>query len=398
MKILLVNPPNPDNYYNKEVYLPSALLYLAAAAQENGSEVKILDLKSPIYANIPESKTDYEKLLVENIDLFQPDILGFGCLFSGNFPQVLKLSEASKSKFPKIPVITGGIHPTIYAKEILENCPSVDWVILGEGEETFVQFIDMYKNKNFNFEKIDGFAYRKNGETMVNRKIKFIMNPDTIPFPAYELVNLRDYYVDTSGWHNPKNLPINTSVPIISSRSCPNRCNFCSMFLVMGPKWRARSSKNVVDEIEYVYKKYNHRHFSFMDDNFTLDKGRAIEICKDIIDRKLNIQFETPNGLSINTLDEKTMDTLVSAGMVRTYLAIESGSDFIRNKVMRKNVSNEKIYEVINLTKKYKQLNVAAFFIMGMPEETKETLKETYRMIKELKVDRIFLMNIVPFP
>ena len=224
------------------------------------------------------------------------------------------------------------------------------------------------------------------------------MNPDTIPFPAYELVNLRDYYVDTSGWHNPKNLPINTSVPIISSRSCPNRCNFCSMFLVMGPKWRARSSKNVVDEIEYVYKKYNHRHFSFMDDNFTLDKGRAIEICKDIIDRKLNIQFETPNGLSINTLDEKTMDTLVSAGMVRTYLAIESGSDFIRNKVMRKNVSNEKIYEVINLTKKYKQLNVAAFFIMGMPEETKETLKETYRMIKELKVDRIFLMNIVPFP
>ena len=89
---------------------------------------------------------------------------------------------------------------------------------------------------------------------------------------------------------------------------------------------------------------------------------------------------------------------MVSAGMVRTYVAIESGSDYIRNKIMRKNLPRERIYKVIELMKKYKHLDVAAFFIMGMPEETQETLEDTYNLIKDITVNRVFLMNIVPFP
>src|SRR5208337_4375395 len=127
---------------------------------------------------------------------------------------------------------------------------------------------------------------------------RFIGDLDEIPFPAYDLINLKDYYHDTSNWLNPKNLPINTSISILSSRSCPMRCNFCSMFMVMGPKWRCRSPQNVVDEIEYLYHKYNHRHFSFMDDNLTLKKSHVLEICNQIIERNLNIQFETPNGIA----------------------------------------------------------------------------------------------------
>lgn len=398
MKILFVNPPVPQDYYNKEVYLPSALLYLSAVLQKNGEEIKILDFKCPKYSNSENPQRHYEDILIDTISSFQPELIGFGCLFSGNFPGLLKLSIASKKKFDKIPVIIGGIHPTIYAKEILTNCLSIDYIILGEGEESIVQFVNTIKKNSRDFEKIDGFAYRNNGKVIVNPKTHFIEDPDTIPFPAYNLIDLKDYYVDTSNWHNPKKLPINTSVPIISSRSCPNHCNFCSMFLAMGPRWRPRSPRNVVDEIEYVYRKYNHRHFAFMDDNFSLNKSRVLEICNQIIERNLDIQFETPNGLAISTLDEEVLDVLVSAGMIRTYLAIESGSDFIRNKIMRKNLRREKIYEIAKLINKYKQLNVAAFFIMGMPEETRETLMDTYNMIKDIEFDRIFLMNIVPFP
>ncbi|MEW6557326.1 MAG: radical SAM protein [Elusimicrobiota bacterium] len=398
MKILFVNPPAPPDYYNKEVYLPSALLYLSAVLQENDEEIKILDLRCPKYENLDNPQKHYEEILVNTVSTFQPELIGFGCLFSGNFPQLLKLSIVSKKNFDKIPIIIGGIHPTIYALEILTNCPFIDYIILSEGEESIVQFVNTIKNKSSDFDKIDGFAYRKNSEIIINPKKHFIENPNTIPFPAYNLVNLEDYYVDTSNWHNPKNLPINTSVPIISSRSCPNRCNFCSMYLAMGPKWRPRTPQNVVDEMEYVYNKYDHRHFSFMDDNMTLNKPRTLEICNQIKNRKLDIQFETPNGLNINTLDEEVLDAMVSAGMVRTYLAIESGSDYIRNKIMRKNLSQEKIFEITKLVKKYKQLNVAAFFIIGMPEETWETLMDTYNMIKEINVDRVFLMNLVPFP
>jgi len=399
MKILLVNSPNPPNYYNREVYLPSSLLYLSAVLQKNGDEIKLLDLKNPKHQITNDDKQKYnETLLIETISSFHPELIGFGSLFSGNFPQLLTLSRATKKHFPSIPIIIGGIHPTIYAEQILKNCPSIDYIVLSEGEETIIQFVNMLRGKSDSFEKIDGFAFRRDEKIIINPKISFIRNPDTIPFPAYNLVDFEDYYVDTSNWHNPKNLPINTSIPILTSRSCPNRCNFCSMYLAMGPKWRARTPQNVVDEIESVYSKYKHRHFSIMDDNFSLNKSRALEICNLILKKNLNLQFETPNGLSINTLDEKLLDALVSAGMVRTYLAIESGSDYIRNKIMKKNLKREKIIEIAKLVKKYKQLNTAAFFIIGMPEETMETLMDTYKMIEEINVERVFLMNIVPFP
>jgi magnesium-protoporphyrin IX monomethyl ester (oxidative) cyclase len=396
MRILLVNPPNPANYYNQEVYLPSSLLYIASALIEKGHELRLLDLKSPKYKN--NNQTGHEELFIQAVASFSPDLIGFGCLFSGNFTQLLRLSVLSKERFPQVPVIIGGIHPTIYALEILANCSSIDWIILSEGEESIVDFIDVFKEGRSDFSKIDGFAYKNSGKIYINPKTKFIKDADSIVFPAYNLVDLADYYVDTSLWHNPKKLQINTSVPIISSRSCPNRCNFCSMFLAMGPVWRPRSPKNVVDEIEYVYKTYNHRHFSFLDDNFSLSKPRVLEICDLIIKRKIDIQFETPNGLAINTLDEEVLDAMVAAGMVRTYVAIESGSDYIRNKIMRKNLSQDKIYAVTKLLKKYKELNVAAFFIIGMPEETSDTLMDTYEMIKKIEVNRVFMMNVVPFP
>jgi len=397
MKTLLVNPPIPVTFYNREYYLPSGLLYIGAVLQKEGGDVKLLDLKIFQGKGQEPSEEFYESKLIEILQDFQPDLIGIGSLFSGNFPDILRISRRAKQEKEHIPIVIGGIHPTLYAKEILENCPSIDYIVLGEGENSIIEFVKAIK-KNRNFDEIDGFAFRRDGKIIVNSKKKYIENIDIIPFPAYDLVNLEDYYTDTSNWHNPKQLPINTSIPIITSRSCPNRCTFCSMYEVMGPRWRARSPKNVVDEIEYFYRKYNHQHFSFMDDNLTLNKQRIIDISNEIVKRKLDIQFETPNGISINTLDKKVLDAMVSAGFIRTYLAIESGSDYIRNKIMKKNLSREKIYEVIDLVKDYKQLQINAFFIIGMPEETKETLEETFEMIKKIDANKTLVMNIVPFP
>lgn len=398
MKILLVNPPMPVAWYNDEFYLPSSLLYLGAQLQKNGEDVRVLDLKA---IKIPQGDSPekfYDKILLETILEFGPKLIGFGCLFSGNFPDALRLSKLCKKNFGDIPVVAGGIHFTIYAKEILENCSSIDWIALGEAEETIVQLVNKIKKRDYDFSEIQRVAYRKNGKVVINPGENYISDPDVIPFPAYDLVNLKDYYTDTSFWHNPKNMPINTSIPIITSRSCPNQCPFCSMYMAMGPKWRARSPQNVVDEIEFLYNKYDHRHFSIMDDNFSLVKSRVIEICALIKKRGLDLQFETPNGLSLKTLDKEVIDAMVSAGLVRVSLAIESGSDYIRNTVMRKNLDREKIFEVTKMIKEHKSIFTNAFFIIGMPEETQETLMDTYNMMKEIDVDKIHLMNIVPFP
>jgi len=397
MRVLLVNPPIPSFWYNDEYYLPSSMLYLGASLRKHGHIPQILDMKALKPQDSRGRDRFYEDSLCTAIREFLPDLIGFGCLFSGNFPDVLRFANLCKIQFPHLPIMAGGIHFTIHAEKIMEHCPAFDLIILGEGEHSLAQ-VATALTAGGGFAAIDGIAWRETGSVRINSKASYIEDPDEIPFPAYDLINLRDYFVDTSAWHNPKVLPINTSIPIITSRSCPLRCTFCSMYTVMGPRWRARSPENVVQELELLYHTYQHRHFSIMDDNFTLNKARVLEICRLIRERGLDIQFETPNGLNLNTLDAEVMEALVGAGMVRVALAIESGSDHIRNTIMGKHLSREKILEVVKLTKRYAHLHVSAFFIIGMPEETRETLEATYNMIQLIEADKIQLMNIVPFP
>lgn len=386
-RVILINPPTPDFVNLKGKSLPSSLLYLGSFLKKNNKEVKILD--------IDNKEIDY----ISEIGFFQPDLIGITCLFSGRFLPSIDVSKRIKEKYPTIPIAIGGIHPTIFPKEIIKNYNAIDYVCIGEGEKTLESLVNSL-NKKDSLNRIDGLAYRNKDDIKLNPKTQFIENLDELPFPDYELVNLKDYYMDTSAWYNPKKLPVNFTLPIISSRSCPNQCTFCSMFLVHGKKWRARSPKNVVDEIEYLYKKYDHRYFSFMDDNFTLSKKRTLEITKEIINRKLDIQFDTPNGVSIKTLDREVMDSLVKAGLVKLCVAPESGSEYIRNKVMKKRISDKTIYDFFDMIKDYKGLFVKAFFVVGYPQETKETLEDTYKMIERIlpSINKVSLFNLVPFP
>ena len=400
MNILLLNPSTPQYLPNKEYVLSSAMLALSAILQRANFFVKILDFNIHRPWEIPDEQRDsyLENLLVEAVGVTTPSLVGIGCLFSGQFPAVMKFSVFLKEKFPTLPVVIGGMHPTIFPVQILKNCPSIDYVVMGEGEQQILSLAEGIRNRSFDLDPVDGIAFRKNGNIIMHPKRKFLEDLDTLPLPAYNLIDFKDYHHDTSHWHNPKKLSFRMTVPIISSRSCPMRCNFCSMFLVMGPKIRFRSPQNVVDEIQWLYDQYGQRHFSFMDDNINFHKNHILSICNLIVQRKLDIQFETPNGLMVSTLDKEVMDKMVEAGWVRGAIAIESGSDFIRNQVIGKRISRQKIMEVISLAKSYKNLYLKAYFIIGMPEDTRETLKETYEMIQEINIDDPYVTNLIPFP
>lgn len=403
-KILLINPPTPEFVKNKDRSLPLSLLYLGAVLKKNNHKVKLLDINND-FLNLKDGgelnrENYFSKKFIDELKNFNPDLIGISCLFSGRFKPAIELSEIIKKHSPEISIVIGGIHPTMFPKEVLKRHSSIDYVCIGEGEKSIIELIEAHFNDKKKLSEIDGLAYRENGEIFVNLKSSFIENLDEIPFPDYELINLEDYYFDTSKWYNPKNLPINVPLPILTSRSCPNQCTFCSMFLVHGKSWRARSAKNVVDEIEYLYNQYKHRYFSIMDDNFSLSKKRIIDITDEIVRRGLDIQFDTPNGLSIKTLDKEVMDGLVNAGLIRLCVAPESGSEYIRNQIMKKNISTESIYKFFELVKNYKELFVKAFFVIGYPNETKETLQETYEMIKKISesIDQIGIFNLIPFP
>ncbi len=403
-RILLINPPTPVFVKSKDRSIPLSLLYIGAFLKKNNHEVKLIDINND-FLNLEEkgqlNREEYFSCrFIDELKKFNPDFVGITCLFSGRFKSAVELSERIKKFNPNISIVIGGIHPTMFPEEVLKLHTTIDYVCIGEGEKSTLELINFHFIDKSNLKNIDGIAYRKGGEIFINPKNSFIEDLDELPFPDYDLINLKDYYFDTSKWYNPRKLPINLPLPILTSRSCPNLCTFCSMFLVHGKRWRARSAKNVVDEIEDLYNKYSHRYFSIMDDNFSLSKTRIIEITNEIIKRGLNIQFDTPNGLSIKTLDKEVMDGLVNAGLIRLCVAPESGSEYIRNSIMKKNISTERIYEFFKLAKDYENLFIKAFFVIGYPQETHETLNETYEMIKRISgsIDQVGIFNLIPFP
>ena len=397
--LLLINPPNSDQIRSPGYYLlPLSLLYLAGSSR-SVAKVNILDLnvsKSASFRSKKDGQFSYTRAVEEEMRRLMPDFVGITCLFSAQFAMVLNIAEVVKNVNPSVAVILGGMHPTIFHKDIVSNCPTVDAVVIGEGELTLKK---MLSHDRDDWHGIEGLAFKnRSGQITITEKTNFVDNLDELAPAAYDLFNFEDYKLDSSGWYNPKKFNIGTSAPVLTSRSCPFKCCFCGMNLVMGARFRARSAEDVFKEIEYLYTTHNVRYFNIMDDNFTLDKKRIKKICKYIIDAKLDLSFDMPNGIMTATLDDDVIDALAEAGFAYCFLAIESGSDYIRNTVMHKQLSKETIFRVVNSFRRHPEIHLAAFFLMGMPEETKETLDETCALIEALDLDSFKMSVATPFP
>jgi len=396
-QVLLINPRTPDGC-GKSYYLPLGLLYLASICEKIGFSCNLLDFNIHIPYTHSNPDEYCNQLLLRRLSEVQPDIVLLGCLFSGQFSQVVSVANTIKDSSPRTLTLLGGIHATTYPVDILSNCLNIDYIVIGEGENTLERFLLKFQHGDSNYYDMDGFAFRDSGGSVViNHKTKFIRNLDEIPFPAYHLVDMNNYFINTIGWHNPKGLKIKASAAVITSRGCPMKCSFCPMSSVMGKKYRLRSVENVFNELILLHSKYGYTYFSFMDDNLTLDKDFTLRLCNLIIDNKLDIQFDTPNGISINSLDEEMIDALAKAGLVRVAIAIESGSQLIR-EYMGKYISEQKIQDIVGAFKKHPSVFIRAFFIMGMPEDTHDTLNQTYEMIRKINVDSSEVANLIVFP
>lgn len=423
-KILLINSYVKDrnvisrmiNEFIEEPYPSVGLLYIASTLRQNNYDVFYLDIPVILKQKLIEIDKRHEpsdncgsyidnlveQAIIETYNSYKPDFIGINCLFSGKFSGAIFICSILKKIDRSLPIAIGGIHPTIFHKEILERLNCIDFVIIGEGEESFTRLLDYYFFQKDSLSKIDGLCYRYDGQVITNPKRKFIDNLDTIPIPALDILDMNHYEIEQykweKYWHNPRNLKLKYRWPILTSRSCPMNCSFCAMKLVHGKKMRVRSVDNCFSEIEYLYNKYGINYFSIIDDNFTTDKQRIIYLANKIKESNMKIYIDTPNGISVKFFDKDILDALKDMGILRIYLAIESGSDYIRNEIMGKSVSKEKITYISELMRKEKDIFVRAFFIIGMPQETKETLRETYDIIKSLYIDDVSIHYAVPFP
>lgn len=390
--LLLVAPPPYDFGEKTMSNMSLALLYLAGAARDAKvcDDIKVFDFNAPS----PGGKT------IEQFFEVCPDegIVGINCLFSAIFPAVRKIAQEIRLRKPNVKIVSGGMHPSFFAKDIMENCTEFDAIAIGESDNNFPHLL-RYLWGECGIDELESVAVRNSdGSTLLIPRKGYIQNLDNIPFPGYEYFNFNDYRRDTSNWWSPDGIKISSGyVYLLTSRSCPNRCNFCSMWQIMGTRFRMRSAESIFNEIQFLNNTYQINYFQIMDDSFTFNRQRVIDICEKIIFSGMKVYFTCPNGISVKTIDRELIQIMRKAGFIEMSIAVESGSDYIRNKIMGKGTSKEQIYNAYKWCKEF-GIKTRMFLIVGMPEETEETIQETRKLIEEIDTDYYAVSSAIPLP
>ena len=327
---------------------------------------------------------------------YKSKLIGISNLFSFAFPAVKILIEEIKSTFPNIPVVLGGPHPTHLCDYTLKNTKT-DYIIIGEGEVPLIHLWNFITG-DLLIDDVPSLAYlNDDGEvirTVAFPRIKNI-NSDNLPFPARHLLPMENYIGEQEA-HGAVNERWTT---ILSSRGCPYGCTFCDS---RRTKFISRTAKDVVDEIEHCYNKYGIVAFHFEDDTMTLQRNRIIEICEEIIKREIHKKGQTPNGIRASVTDEIMLLKKKKSGCTHITLAPESGSERVIHEIVQKgkDFSHDQLLDIGRSASKI-GLKSAAYFILGLPGETIDDLKQTIAYANKLAragVDEVAFGLFIPLP
>lgn len=376
-KIVLIEPPIPKEKEAgslKEVIniLPSLSLgYLAAVLEKNNFDVQIIDAR---VLNLDNQE------LINKLKEIKPTIVGVTSTVL-TISTVIEICKTLKRELNSL-VIIGGPHLSSLPRETMKyNCFDVG--VIGEGEYTFLEIAQKKQ-----FKDINGICYFKNKKLIFTKPREYIKNLDELPFPARHLYPpLKKYNPVPASY---KKFPL---AHIFTSRGCPHQCTFCDR-TTFGEKFRIRSPNNVVDEIEECLTKYNAKEIKFFDDAFTINKKRVMEICDEIIKRKLKFPWSCLTR--VDHVSIELLKKMRQAGCWQVSYGLESGSQRILDS-MKKGITIEQSRNAVKWAKEAK-LNVRAFFILGFPGENLETINETIKFSKELNIDIASFYTITPYP
>lgn len=400
-RVLLFMPPAITNSALIDINPapPLGLGYIAAVLESMGKEVKIVDCLLEGWNNrVPVSKGIIRIGLSEEeitgiIREFKPDIVSVNSQFTRQYRNAHTIYRIAKTINPEIITIAGGAHPSVLPEFALKDA-NLDFAIMGEGEQTIRELVTALETDPGTIPSIDGIGYRGDGTVHINPKTRFIEDLDSILPPAWHLMNV-EHYFGLDVCHG-KRL-CSRFFSIITSRGCPARCVFCTAFNVWGRRYRARSARKVVDEIKFLTSQYQIEELLIEDDNFTFDVVRAGEICDLILEEKLKVRFDTPNGIAAYKLTPPLLLKMKQAGFERINLAIESGNQEALLKIIKKPLRLEKVQEIIEYCHTI-DLEVGAFFIVGIPGTTLAQIWDNYRFCRKLRLFSPFISVATPYP
>lgn len=374
MRIALISPSWGEMINS---YPPLGLAFLAAVLEKNGHKVKIFDFG--LEPNLPVEKQ------TQRVLIFQPELIGITSL-TNTYYSANQLAKSIKKNNKDTPIVMGGPHPTIFPQETLKNS-GVDLVVFGEGEDTLLELVETLQNQK-GLKKIRGLAFKREKDIIVNQPRPLIDDLDALPFPARHLLALKKYPLrDEKG---------NLMVTIMSSRGCPYGCTYCFKE-VFGRRCRKRSAENVVNELEAVKNQFGISSFYFIDDLFTFDKKRVLQIAKLIQRKKLDITWQCLSR--VDHVNLQMLKKMRQAGCKRIHFGIESGNEEILKKI-NKQITIE---QVKNAIKWCKEIGIYSkgYFMIGLPGDNKKTIKQTIDFSLQLSNlglnDAMFSLT-TPFP
>jgi anaerobic magnesium-protoporphyrin IX monomethyl ester cyclase len=390
MKVLITNPPWPGPGYgarsdvrwphrrsDKYLEYPVYLAYAVAVLKKAGIDVHFIDA-------IADDLTVQDFL--DEAKKIRPDLIAMECSTPSIINDLLT-AKLLKENLKKTFVVLMGSHPTYFHKDILQENEFIDAIVRGEFDLTIRDLALALQEGKQKLHKVEGISFRYGNQIKVNEDRPLIQNLDDLPFPARDIIKSECYReaVFTG----------KSCTTIVSSRGCPFKCIFCLWPRTMyGKKFRRRSPENVVDEIQHVVSTYGIDEIYFDDDCFTLDKRRLIQICEEIVKRKIKVKWMCQ--ARVDTIDQNILNKMKKAGCHYIKYGVESGSQELLNR-MKKGITLEAVRKAFKETRKI-GIKTQAFFLLGLPWETSETFKETINFAKEIKPDSAQFAVVVPHP
>ncbi|MGZ8237280.1 MAG: B12-binding domain-containing radical SAM protein [Methylobacter sp.] len=374
--------------------VPLGPAYIASTIRHHGQyDVQILDLYLDlfeIYAHSLDHDKSHvleitRKTLLDSIEDYNPLIVGFSALFSFQHNFVQELADSVKTHYPEIRIYLGG-YATIFPQMVMEQIQSLDVLFIGEAESTVLKVLEE-ENNSRGFAQISGIAYRDRDKIVINNTLSRVMDLEEIPLPAFDLLNTAKY----------RQILGRSEFPILTSRSCPFSCNYCSSKLYSGRGLRLRNTDSILNEISYLKKEYQLDLLYIRDELFNGNRKHAKTLLRGMIDRQLNISWFDTNAFHVNSLDEEFLDLCKASGCIEAIFAIESGSPRVLKEIMNKRVDLDHAKKMAEHCRKI-DLPIQCYFVIGNPGETKEEIHMTIDFAASLSAEGCVFSIATPFP
>jgi len=409
MKVLFIQAKQKkDDHFL--VHPPYGFLYLSSVLRQSGFEVKIYDMN---IIRLGDYK-NYFNPISFLIDSFKPDIIGIGGMTS-SFKCVKALAEYLKSKYPKTPLIGGGLLISASPLIVMQNT-KLDVGCIGEAEEIVVElFSKMYNREDLS--SIEGLVLRDgNSDLKITAADKFASGRrkrvrseiDWMPLPSYDLIDISKYLEQQTfvakllkRYFKRRRLPLGFlstvspyAMPLFAGRGCPFNCVFC--FSTMDKKPIKHSVDYTIKHLEYLEASYGINHFQFLDENFNFYRDWVIEFCQKIIALKKNYYFTTGNRNRVGFFDKEMLDIMREANFYDISIGVESLDDGMLS-VMNRNTTSQKIMQTLGLIKKagIEQEHVRCLY--GFPKDTRESIYTSINKGNSLGYKTLFAL-VMPLP